>query len=124
MREIKFRAWHEREKQWYYFTLSDLVVGRADNTSMRLHLENWCEYTGLKDAKGVEIYEGDILQFEFEGEKVCAGEVKWRTEVAIWAADIGIGLSTIEPEDAWVESAGYEVIGNIYENPELLGVNE
>ncbi len=118
MREVIFRAWHRKDKCWHYYTLIDLIIGRAGQAGS-LGYENWCQYTGLKDSAGKEIYEGDILQFEYDGELCIAGAVKWREEVSMWAADIGLGLTTIEPEDAWVPDT-YKIIGNIHENQELL----
>lgn len=66
------------------------------------------QFTGLLDRYGEEIYESDIVQFEFDGDFFVAGPVKWRQEVALWAVDIGMALNTIEPEDLWIPES-YEV---------------
>jgi uncharacterized phage protein (TIGR01671 family) len=76
-------------------------------------------YTGLKDRNGKEIYEGDILQYE--GSRKQAGKVIFETGMykALWIKNCPFGGN--------YESLLYkvahtcEVIGNIYENPELLG---
>ena len=75
------------------------------------------QYTGLKDKNGVEIYEGDIVKW---------GEFKMEI---FWGEDIGIGYGfcwrNIRGNGSYHESMTgfideYEVIGNIYENKELL----
>lgn len=85
------------------------------------------QYTGLKDAKGVEIYEGDILTpFRFKG----AIDRRHRCVV-----DYYKGCFSFVPNGGLIRERGtlskslsygkradndYEVVGNIYENPELL----
>ncbi len=61
------------------------------------------QYTGLKDKNGKEIYEGDIVEHLIGGTL----EVKWLNHG--WT-----------PFMSWHDVEHYEIIGNIYENPELL----
>ena len=121
-REIKFRAWEEELKKFYYFDLVTL-------SRKKWSLGEWAklpkqQYTGLKDKNGKEIYEGDILrhynEFASLGEpKEFVREVKWDT---YYGAGWNFGLSYKDGEKRWSypQPGDCEVIGNIYENPELL----
>lgn len=113
MREIKFRAWHIEQKRmidnWQYLA-----------PSVRQHMK-LMQFTGLKDCKGVEIYEGDIVKNSHPG------GIMWNTgdrSLIKWSKfDQGF---MIDGEKACFCLNGhrpndYEVIGNIYENPKLLG---
>jgi len=105
MRELKFRIWDGNNQIFAYPTTLELDCG----------LE-YQQYTGLKDKNGREIYEGDIFNlFGRDGQTVVSPN-------NILKLDDFLG------GDYWIKnSAGgytpiYEVIGNVYENPELLEV--
>jgi uncharacterized phage protein (TIGR01671 family) len=129
-REIKFRAW-DIELGFmvdpdYYFVMFDGSIwfnncadGEDDLTEQTFKLKIM-QYTGLKDKNGKEIYEGDILN------NIEAVDIAWRQVVefetgAFWRKDISKGDDSQWEFDGW-ETVGedWEVIGNIYENPELL----
>lgn len=78
------------------------------------------QFTGLKDKNGKEIYDGDVLCDVVEIEKE---NPKFVYQVG-WAEDIGPGWVAIPPRGrcflAEMKLSLYQVIGNIYENPELL----
>ena len=112
MREIKFRAWDkERKKMLSAFEVVKGVLYR--NASFALNSINnifeVMQYTGLKDknGKGKEMYESDILN----GNR----EIFWHK---IYNGFYIQDIRTCYPLSA--EIKGLEVIGNIYENPELL----
>ena len=111
MREIKFRAWDKEYKQ---FQESFLLPIHDCNSA----LEPRCvlqQYTGLKDKNDVEIYEGDIVQIfpRYNGIcKVIFNKGSFGVEGKLYASN-RLDLSF-----------GVEVIGNIYENPELLNTKE
>lgn len=73
------------------------------------------QYTGLKDSKGVEIYEGDIVDCKYDDEKVIA-EIKYSEEYAAFLC----GENALW--QGWLGKA--EIIGNVFENPELIKNNE
>lgn len=143
MREIKFRAMmmHRQVQEdgteaylnryeWFYgggvWTFNNgytLLFGEDENGNgypvvHRVEKDSVGQYTGLRDKNGKDIYEGDILQFEIDGEMFMTSPVEWKPEFGIFGAGINVGEWC--PEDMWACEADYEVIGNIYEHPELL----
>lgn len=83
------------------------------------------QFTGLTDRNGVKIFEGDIIkhtQVYLHGTVKSIGYVKWSTAYACWLA----GGYTNGRADMFLGDQSYklEVLGNIYDNPELLEVNE
>ena len=122
MREIKLRVWDEGLKEMIYFTLKD-----ANDTVDCSIYEEVMLYTGLKDRHGGEIYEGDVIEIDDgwesgEGER---GEVRWDEKNAMFRlfcyTKYG-GEGWFMPENkTWVK---LKIVGNIYENPELLDKKE
>ena len=125
-REIKFRAWDKNNKKWVgsvgFYTQK--YSYKPDSTSIvSIGFPNevvLMQYTGLKDKNGVEIYEGDILLGRFVLDNVedhvflqlTDKEKKEQTKIFV-VEDIFYLYINPMPDDL-------EVIGNIYENPELL----
>lgn len=111
MREIKFRV---RDNGWIYMNQSEgyFLLDKADPEYIN-------QYTGLKDKNGNEIYEGDIVRFTTNWNIKHEGESK-KHEVIFRDGMFGIKDSQSGSMIKLSGWASFEVIGNIYENPELL----
>ena len=114
-REIKFRAWDKREEEIVYDInllssskhrsgwICDVGSGGFFNPKSEYY--EIMQYTGLKGKNGREIYEGDILKYP-NGEIVNV----------IWM----VNPASFSPKEIDILHAPH-IIGNIYENPELIG---
>lgn len=108
MREIKFRAL-KPNGEWLYY--STALYGTVDYVKADKKTE--CQFTGLKDKNGTEIYEGDVVSF---------GGHKLTIKYSSHARFIGIYGNKKDFNDSlWYIQDKIEVIGNIYQNPELEG---
>lgn len=130
MREIRFRAWCKLDKILYDWerVKTEFTLEYFDDRGLIFQ-----QYTGLKDKNGVEIYEGDCFEKIFKMIEIPTGRTFEQTEVGVVKFDDGQFTCHI---DGWGHAAlkdvlGYQnknndywknglIIGNIYENPELL----
>ena len=112
-REIKFRAWDEETKQMKRCGIYPDGVPMAyagGDYAVALYDRPLMQYTGLKDKNGKEIYEGDILKDTQEDRIV--GDIQWGFNS--FQLPNPYDITNYNPEDE------LEIIGNIYQNPELL----
>lgn len=130
MREIKFRAWEADEKKMYdlsemfhgnkfeelLYASDDIVDGKGRITFM--------QYTGLKDKNGKKIFEGDILRRFKNGDQYkfyIVVEFKNGSFGGATRPGFNHYLTAADWGSCDYDGGGYdEIIGNIYENPELL----
>ena len=77
--------------------------------------------TGLKDKDGQEIFDGDVLEIEDEGEVLGNAKLTWDNEQAVFMME-AISVDGIAPFHEIIsdETYSYRVVGNVYKNPELL----
>jgi hypothetical protein len=115
MRTIKFRAWvHQKDNEhmlkWKDILKSRSTIGEGYEVEFPIAELNctgysWMQFTGLRDVKGLDAYEGDIYNC---GYKYSDGTHKYGDR------NIIKDIRDFDPEDS------FEIIGNIHQNPELL----
>lgn len=115
--EIKFRVWDNVGYMSSPFTLTDIQF-------KKIGFGSGCpvmQYTGLKDKNGVEIYDGDVLLHFGRFKRIC----EYQDGAFGYKADLDFGFISYNSNaynlglaESVITKA--EVIGNIYQNPELL----
>lgn len=121
MREFKFRAWSDETKMMYHSHRPNGTnnpmwsydsVFRANNPKTHI-----MQYTGLHDKNGKEIYDGDIAKYmQYKTPIVIIWDCKFAAFDFYHVGDEG-ARHILSPR---IASESIEVIGNTYENPELL----
>lgn len=120
MQDIKFRAWDiSQEKMVPWEKLQEYKIKTiADGVKNQI----WMQYTGLKDKNEKEIYKGDILRWRDSRNL----EVKWGTVGWVLYGDLFKKFGLNADSCSEFNTSGYlpysEIIGNVYENPELLTI--
>ncbi len=133
----KFRALDKITNKWIYFTFEEMLKGPEARGESTYELINWCEFTELKDKNCKEIYRGDIIEWDGYDYEQTPKEVRFKGEVVFVRDKQALYPETDEFINGYflrfeLEESGYRninqaikyanaiVIGNIYENPELI----
>lgn len=129
MRTLKFRAWNEYSKE-YDWTLAIKTGNGIVELSKFFELPNMTieQFTGFKDRNGKEVYEGDVIRYKVLRDDCSTRHgYKYREVIEAVEYDDGRGMYIIgqySPLGTIVDHYEPEVIGNVHENPELLGGEE
>ncbi len=133
-RKIKFRAYDKERKKIKFFDLKEIYadcyhnVGFLKNAPHQHENDGWeqfelMQFTGLLDKNGKEVFENDIIVLSHPCWSVkCI--VKYDNQLACYVLesfekiDKGVRKSFLH---IYQENLNYKVIGNLYQNPELLG---
>lgn len=140
MREIKFRAWNPESKKMFYDfdqNIKEVALGKSIHLFVYetgLAYKTLMQYTGFKDFDGKEIYEGDILEYvsfrrhENKRKEIVEFDEKCGGWYVHKQADALCNILFEQHDEEWQKKQNFKpsikhkvrVIGNIYENPELL----
>lgn len=118
-REIKFRAKNKIGWIYGYLSYANILNKKVmciydGNGDCIVDIDTIGQFTGLHDKNGNEIYEGDIIQLQCKENKYnCL--VDWNINLGAWC--ISIDNKCL---GEWLREDSFIVIGNIFDNPELL----
>ena len=125
MRTIKFRGKIKASGKWMYGDITRLY----EDEFMQIDISDWDvfpetigQFTGVVDRNGVEIYEGDIIQTYDSKGKPILHEVYYLESEARFATKL-IGYENLNEgalTQKWINELDFEVIGNVFDNNELL----
>lgn len=120
MRDFEFRGYYWEncfKSHWVYGSLIFDSIGPiilSNNQRFKVNPKSVGQYTGKRDKVDAKIFEGDILEnpaYKFFERT----EVTWEEIRALWSGRTGQGFVAL-----WTLAPGAEVIGTMYDNPELL----
>jgi len=140
MREILFRGKHihalpqnkHLDGTWVYGYLRDEnyintceedEYGGKFTSEVLVDPETVCQYTGLTDKNGKKIFEGDIVREEddFDENESYMHIIQYSDDYKTFTTNIQICSSLDEPLSEYLHLELCEVVGNIFDNPELIG---
>lgn len=116
---LRFRCWKKIDNKMVEINWFNPILFDEDVAGDRAKNYVLMQCTGLKDKNGTPIYEGDIIKFKNFDNKYYIGTIKYTDEDALFCLSY-INENSRQDWD-YISKYRLEVIGNIYENKELLG---
>lgn len=136
MREILFKGKRIDNGEWVYgnYAFCDCYTKQKHYIFQNKPLEyavdenTICQYTGLTDKNGNKIWENDVIQY-IDGNLICNGIIKFGRHVQIVMIELGFYVDWLGKETEsfktdicyWTEKRDVKVIGNIFDNLEMIG---
>ena len=130
MREILFRGkrvdngeWIDGNYEWYHNPPKHIISNPYTGETKEVISETVGQYTGLTDKNGTKIFEGDIIEVDRIYDTLQPQPRRFTVE---WEESSRFLPSTVYRDggDYFIDTDYCKVIGNIYDNPELLEVNK
>ena len=106
-RELRFRAWHKESREMLYASPADIFIWQHEEQPIEI-----MQFTGLLDKQGKEIYESDIVRLHSQHNESYLTTVTCENLI-----EGNSSFCEMEFDDC-------EIIGNLYETPELLNAEE
>lgn len=127
-REIKFRGKDIKTGEWLYVDLrnkesvTEAFIATIHRCNVKINPITVGQFTGLLDKNGKEIYEGDIIFSQKCDCRAILHKIEYNVDNAMFVAKPiqGWDFDFCQIRKDWIDKYGKEVIGNIYDNLELL----
>lgn len=138
MRPLKYRVWSKELGNMVYFTLGQLLhsyndegdypeIAETDLFSIHqdINPDETMQFTGLADKNGKEVYVGDLVRAKMETADLNPGETKTviaKVEISESGLLMPFWTRVFYGDYWWIDHVidGFEIFGNIYQNPELV----